>query len=375
MACNITGCLPWPRVQGVEHSSKLAAIPMALASRRGACPAPASLPILELSEALSDSIESVLAASVACAHEAQEADARSANVGLYLQLVLRRLQAATEDAGQLLLQLLDADVPAWLVSCFYALEFEAQKDAMWVFRAILQLPGLLGDDVGRRVVDYVQGRPLIQASLLEGAGRPEVFWHCAQMLQSCAHHPALVEALLKAGAAARLLELARLPNFEVASEAFASLRALLLSHKEISAAYLKAHFAVFFGTYTALLCGADYVTQRQALSLLGEILLDRTFVDVMCVYVGKERSLRVVMNLLRDKSLAVQTDAFHVFKIFVANPHKPRRVQRILYQNKDRIVKLLEAFRASKQDDDACANDACAIIGMLQKLENSTGYH
>mmetsp|Transcript_26985 Transcript_26985/g.75282 ORF Transcript_26985/g.75282 Transcript_26985/m.75282 type:complete len:370 (-) Transcript_26985:178-1287(-) len=368
MACSTTACLPWHRVPGVEHSSKPAATSMALAPRRGTCPAPASSPILELSEAFSGSMKDVFEVSVASVPETREADARSANVALHLQLVLRRLQPATQDEGQLLLQLLDADVPARLVSCLGALEFEARKDAMWVFHAILQLTGLLGDDVGRRVVDNVQNRPQIQASLLEGAGRPELFWHCAQTLQSCAHHPALVEALLKAGAAARLLELARLPNFEVASEAFASLRALLLSHKEISAAYLEANFAVFFGTYTALLCGADYVTQRQALSLLGEILLDRTFVDVMCVYVGKERSLRVVMNLLRDKSLAVQTDAFHVFKIFVANPHKPRRVQRILYQNKDRIVKLLEAFRASKQDDDACANDACAIIGMLHDL-------
>jgi len=306
---------------------------------------------------------------IASVPETLEADARSANVALHLQLVLRRLQSATQDDSQFLLQLLDADVPARLVSCLGALEFEARKDAMWVFHAILQLTGLLGDDVGRRVVDYVQSWPQILASLLEGAGQPEVFWHCAQILQSCAHHPALVEALLKAGAAARLLELARLPNFEVASEAFASLRALLLSHKEISAAYLEANFAVFFGTYTALLCGADYVTQRQALRLLGEILLDHSFVDVRCVYVGKEGNLQIVMNLLRDESLAVQTDAFHIFKLFVANPRKPGRVQRILHQNKGRIVKWLEAFQASKHDDEVCANDACAMIGMMHDLD------
>merc|ERR1712007_203874 len=107
--------------------------------------------------------------------------------------------------------------------------------------------------------------------------------------------------------------------------------------------------------------------------LLGEILLDRTFVKVMVVYVSKERYLQVVMNLLRDQSLAIQTDAFHIFKIFVANPRKPARVQQILHQNKDRIVKLLEVFIASKREDKACAKDVCAIISKLHALEKPVG--
>ena len=39
------------------------------------------------------------------------------------------------------------------------------------------------------------------------------------------------------------------------------------------------------------------------------------------------------MTLLRDSSSSIQYEAFHVFKIFVANPHKDERVLDVLLRN------------------------------------------
>ena len=43
--------------------------------------------------------------------------------------------------------------------------------------------------------------------------------------------------------------------------------------------------------------------------------------------------------------------AFHVFKIFVANPSRPPRIQSILYKNKEKIAKLLMELAPYRAED------------------------
>ena len=43
--------------------------------------------------------------------------------------------------------------------------------------------------------------------------------------------------------------------------------------------------------------------------------------------------------------------AFHVFKVFVANPKKPSEICSILYQNKTKLIPFLEAFQTDKGDE------------------------
>ena len=57
------------------------------------------------------------------------------------------------------------------------------------------------------------------------------------------------------------------------------------------------------------------MTKRQSLKLLGEILLDRANFNVMTKYIANEANLKMMMNLLRDKSKNIQFEAFHVFKV------------------------------------------------------------
>jgi len=75
--------------------------------------------------------------------------------------------------------------------------------------------------------------------------------------------------------------------------------------------------------YTALLLSPNYVTKRQSLKLLGEILLDRTNFNVMTRYISSEDNLKMMMNLLRDKSKNIQFEAFHVFKVSLSFTNLP----------------------------------------------------
>lgn len=62
------------------------------------------------------------------------------------------------------------------------------------------------------------------------------------------------------------------------------------------------------------------------LQLLGELLLDRSNVNLMMRYVSDVKNLMQMMNLLKDTSRSIQFEAFHVFKVTstaVSCPHRP----------------------------------------------------
>lgn len=82
------------------------------------------------------------------------------------------------------------------------------------------------------------------------------------------------------------------------------------------AEYLEKNYDRFFASYTALVLSKNYVTKRQSLKLLGEILLDRANFNVMTRYIANEANLKMMMNMLRDKSKNIQFEAFHVFKVW-----------------------------------------------------------
>lgn len=271
-------------------------------------------------------------------------------------------------AGDLLSHFLSVGLPVRLVSSLSELEFEVRKDVIGVFSAIVRLGSFAGADEQLR--EYVRANPAFFQILVEGYGHPETATHCGIMLRSCARHGRLVEAFLEnAELVTRLLSFTSHGSFDVSSDAFSTLHDYLLTHKQVSAAFLEANFTNFFKVFNGLLQSEDYVTQRQALKLLSETLLDRTFMRVMLQYIGNDQYLQIHMNLLRAKSKAIQFEAFHVFKIFVANPQKPKRVHEILFKNKDKLVQLLQTLCASRPDDHQFAEDQTTVIGKLQGLQ------
>merc|ERR1712023_302980 len=102
---------------------------------------------------------------------------------------------------------------------------------------------------------------------------------------------------------------------------------------------------------TTLLQSSNYVTRRQSLKLLGELLLDHANVKVMLQYVSQRENLCLMMNLMKDGSRSIQFEAFHVFKVFVVNPQKPAEITDILVGNKEKLLLFLRDFHSDKDDE------------------------
>ncbi|KAK1088280.1 Hym1p [Friedmanniomyces endolithicus] len=162
-------------------------------------------------------------------------------------------------------------------------------------------------------------------------------------------------------------------SFEVSADAFDCFRLLLTKHKQLVSQYITTNFTLFFTQYNATLIQSDsYVTKRQSLKLLGEILLDRQFYEVMTRYVDRGDNLKLIMYQLKDDRRMVQYEAFHVFKIFAANPNKSYEVQKFLIMNKQRLLKFLPKFLEERTEDEQFCDEKAWLVKAIGNLPDST---
>ena len=96
-------------------------------------------------------------------------------------------------------------------------------------------------------------------------------------------------------------------------------------HKSLVTGYLATNFNLFFSRFNSMLVQSEsYVTKRQSIKLLGEILLDRANYSVMMAYVESGENLKLCMKLLLDDRKMVQYEGFHVFKVSLPYSLFPR---------------------------------------------------
>lgn len=144
---------------------------------------------------------------------------------------------------------------------------------------------------------------------------------------------------------------------------------LLTRHKLLSAEFLEQHYDRFFSEYEKLLHSENYVTKRQSLKLLGELLLDRHNFTIMTKYISKPENLKLMMNLLRDKSRNIQFEAFHVFKVFVANPNKTQPILDILLKNQAKLIEFLSKFQNDRTEDEQFNDEKTYLVKQIRDLK------
>lgn len=72
----------------------------------------------------------------------------------------------------------------------------------------------------------------------------------------------------------------------------------------------------------------------------------------MSRYINDKNNLKLMMNLLLDKRKNIQFEAFHVFKVFIANPHKSAQVKDIIRLNREKLINYLKEFQPEREKED-----------------------
>ncbi|XP_071481813.1 calcium-binding protein 39-like [Diadema antillarum] len=252
-----------------------------------------------------------------------------------------------------------------LIENMSRLEFEAKKDLVQIFSNVLRR------QIGSRspTVEFIMNKREILLMLVTGYENPEVALNSGLMLRECIRHEPLAKEILQSEDFYRFFQYVEVSTFDVASDAFSSFKELLTRHKLVAAQFLEENYTRVFDHYQHLLNSENYVTRRQSLKLLGELLLDRHNFTTMTKYISNPENLKLMMNMLRDKSRNIQFEAFHVFKVFVANPNKSKPILEILLKNKEKLVEFLTNFHTDRTEDEQFNDEKNYLIKQIKELQ------
>ncbi|KAG9340976.1 hypothetical protein JZ751_020170 [Albula glossodonta] len=199
---------------------------------------------------------------------------------------------------------------------------KGKKDVVQLFSNIVRR------QIGTRTptVEYISSHTQILFMLLKGYENAEVALNCGMMLRECLRHEPLARTVLFSEEFFCFFRYVELSTFDIASDAFASFK----------------------------------------------LLLDRHNFTVMTRYISRAENLKLMMNLLKDNSRNIQFEAFHVFKVFVANPNKTQPVLDILLKNQTKLVEFLSHFQNDRSEDEQFCDEKNYLIKQIRDLKKPT---
>lgn len=257
-------------------------------------------------------------------------------------------EPVTEACVQLTQEFFRENTLRLLIICLPKLNLETRKDATQV------VANLQRQQVSSKIVasEYLEANKDLLDTLISGYENMDIALHYGSMLRECIRHQSIARYVLESDHMKKFFDYIQLPNFDIASDASATFKELLTRHKATVAEFLSKNYDWFFSEFnTRLLSSTNYITKRQAIKLLGDMLLDRSNSAVMMRYVSSKDNLMILMNLLRDSSKNIQIEAFHVFKLFAANKNKPTEVVNILVTNRSKLLRFFAGFKIDKEDE------------------------
>ncbi|CEF60909.1 Protein Mo25 [Strongyloides ratti] len=270
-----------------------------------------------------------------------------------------------EQVGQLAQEIYGASVIPLLIKHLNRFDFESKKDVALIFN------NLLRRQIGTRspTVEYLSTRSEILRILVKGYESPDIAISCGSMIRECIRHEHLAKIILYSDNFYDFFQYVEVSSFDIASDAFTTFKELITKHKTLAAEYLDTNYDRFFEHYQKLLESDNYVSRRQSLKLLGELLLDRHNFNVMTRYISNPENLKLMMIMLREKSRSIQFEAFHVFKVFVANPNRPRPILDILIRNREKLVEFLTNFHKDRTEDEQFNDEKAYLIKQIQEMK------
>ncbi|XP_076806740.1 calcium-binding protein 39-like isoform X2 [Clavelina lepadiformis] len=214
-------------------------------------------------------------------------------------------------------------------------------------------------------VDHLINEDEIVIKLVKGYESPDIALFCGKLLRECIRHEPLAIIFFERDLIFKFFEYVEMSDSDIASDAF---KDLLTRHQASCFKFLSANFDRVFQAYNRLLESENCLLRCQSLKLLGELFLIRHNLTIMTRYIGKPENLNIMMNNLRDQSRNIQFEAFHVFKVFVANPNKTKPIFDILLKNQQKLVDFLSNFHNDRSDDQQFNYEKDCLIEQIKEL-------
>ncbi|KAL6140237.1 hypothetical protein ACLB2K_058537 [Fragaria x ananassa] len=237
-----------------------------------------------------------------------------------------------DTCAQLTQEFFREDMFRLLIASLPKLNLETRKNATHI------IANLQRQEVQSRLIasEYLEKNIDVMDLLIPGYEEGDIALSYGAILRECIRHQVVARYVLESNHMKKFFDYIQIPNFEIASDAAATFKELMTRHKSTVAQFLSNNYDWFFQEYNSqLLESQNYITKRQAVKLLGNMLLDRSNSDVMVRYVCSLDNMRILMNLLR---------------LFVANENKPPEIANVLVTNRSKLLRFFGDFNIEKED-------------------------
>ncbi|ESN92199.1 hypothetical protein HELRODRAFT_89777 [Helobdella robusta] len=274
---------------------------------------------------------------------------------------------SSETVNQLAQEVHNAKLLHLMVENLGKIDFEGRKDVVSIFISLLRRQA--AGSQRHPTVDHICENRDVLDLLMVNYKNQELALNCGVILRECFRYEELVKLVLNSDNFYKFFEYVEVTTFDISSDAFLTFKELLTKHRAMMAQFLEENYETFFKSYHSLISSDNYVTRRQALKLLGELLLERNNFSIMTRYISNPDNLLMIMNMLKESSKNIQFEAFHVFKVFVANPDKPPSVQEILLRRRDKLLEYLSKFHSERSDDEQFNDEKAYLIKQIKELK------
>lgn len=246
------------------------------------------------------------------------------------------------------------------------MDFDSRKDVVAVFLMLLRRPA---STAALPLVDYLlHTKPEILVLLLKGPENEEVALVCGQILRECIKYEEINRFVIDNPLLWNYFRYMQSPVFEIATDSYTTFHDLLTTHKKLASDFLANNYELFTSNINALIQCDNYVTKRQSVRLLAELVLQKQNQYFLNKYFDDTNNLKMVMMLLSDKLKNLRVEGFHIFKFFVAKPKKSPKIQDILARNRDNFLAFFDNFDFSSFNDPNLIEERDYIISEIEKL-------
>lgn len=261
-------------------------------------------------------------------------------------------------------EIYSSDCLLHLIVVLRKLDFDSRKDVSIIFLTLLRR------QIGSKspTVDYLLLNPEILIVLMRGAETKETGLICGQILRDCIKYEQMLHFVIYNPLFWKFFDYVQIPVFEIATDAFTTLHDVLTLHKKIASEFLGAYYSEFTKRINQLVQSNNYVTKRQSVKLLSELVLERRNQTFLNAYFDDTNNLKLIMILLSDKLKNLQIEAFHIFKFFIAKPKKCQGILDILIKNKENFIAFFDDFQLDSTNDPTMIDERDYILKEIKGL-------
>lgn len=250
-----------------------------------------------------------------------------------------------DDVVEMLDQMVASDTLLRLLSHFPRFDFDALHQFGYIFTFAFR-------QRKEQATKYICAHPQVLQLLVDGHKSSATAPACGQIVRDACRSEPINKLMLHTPSLFRpFFTYIESKQFDMSSDAFSTFQLMLTKHPDMASKFLLDNFESFFTDFDELLKSRNYVAKRQALKFLGELLHNRKNFYIMMKFVTSDVQLEVMLSQVFGKTKAIQYESFHVFKIFLANPRKPKAVLDILLRDREKLTTFLKTFNWLKFTD------------------------